>query len=62
MKEKDALQVEKEATLITAEPGDASELMAQVRAEFQKYLDKREAVRKSLGKLRRTTLLEKILS
>lgn len=60
---------EKNPTQRAGDPGMSAEstpetrdVAAQVRTEFEKYMEKRDAARRSLGKLRRTALLEKLLS
>jgi hypothetical protein len=61
MKENAAAPIQKEASP-AAEPREECQIASQVRIEFERYLEKREAARRHLGKVRRTTLLEELLS
>jgi hypothetical protein len=41
---------------------EANDFAAQVRAEYAKYIEKRDALRKSSGRIRRTGLQASLLS
>lgn len=41
---------------IKSAPRTSEEIVVQVRAEFARFIEKRDAIRKSTGKLRRTLL------
>jgi len=43
-------------------PSQEEDFATQVRAEYAKYLEKRDAIRKASGRIRRTVLNQALLS